>query len=1221
MRDKQIDRLFDRFRQHGDMRALEQVFDQTAPELSRVAAGLVPTPELVEDLVQETYVIAIERAERFDAKRRLVPWLLGILVMHAHELRRQEHRELDPQRLREREVERPEEVAVAIEVRVALRRALDSLTQRDRLVLEPFLEKGESAAHIARSSGQAPGTVRMQIHRGLERLRKALPAGLATGAAATVLGGDRLARIRSEVLRAGAQRAAGLGAMAVTGTTTTFVGWSGTTQAILCAIVLAIMGLAAWFAWPKLGPDAPVEVARSAEPFAPEEPGKLLSEVATAAAEADAGTGSVRSPLSGSNEERSGSLASIAGRLVTFEGVPLTGVDVSLIEIPFELSQTLWAPQLEPLDTTLEFEIARALTDGEGRFRFDGATAMGSPFLAVDPGGPRGRLLRLPVSCTPGEVAEVGEIRLPHSSALEGRIVDEEGAPVAGARVRVVPLVESPELTQLLALRSGTRLGLVEDAAVEVMELPGSLARLLERAPVATTRTDAEGGFRLPSVPRGEVRVMIDAHGLEPYQARTLVMGIAGAPSDLGQLRLQRERELAIEIDEGAARETETEALQVLAGSPSGTTVMLRPARLEGRTWIAQGLPRDVEVVVAVRRKDGEAWTIGRAGERDRELRIALPAATSAIVRLVDPKRRPIPNARVRLDERPGLRSSPLGALASAADAPLLHPMDTPGTYRVDDIAPGRYGVIASASGYLPSSSALSLGQDADADEPFEIALRPAREKELELVGTAGQDVRGAIVTVVAGESWQALRKGLARERADLEGRVRLLIAQDEPRYAWIRHPAYLPSVVPLEPVEGLQRIELEEGCVLQLVIQSAQGDPLPGLVVQLTPTEVSIDLGRSATAVADAQGRVTFRRLLEGRYLVWVDDRLWGARAAWHEFGGSRAEGAASLVSGTVEVQRGKQAPTILTVPEKPGRFTNASLQGTLFVDGQPAEGMTVWAAPDQPLTRMQVFRSEVTGGRFRFDRLPQGRYSVSVGRSEHEPMRASLGMRSVEVKDGVSVRVDFDLRIYAARIEVHDASGVPVADAVVHVTPVEINKGGGTAFLRTGADGSALFEATRPGAFHVRAEHDNHGLGSAELLVGPHGSPSLALELSLGVPCAGEVILLSDDASDPRFAYMNLIRVDHSDAQLPAVELQFQDGRAPFRLTGLEPGAYQAMLWLTLDGGSAELATFELPPHGDEAIRLELRPAQPTGRAFGVMQGEPVPQPVLKESGDAQR
>ena len=69
------ERDFEEFRRSGSPAALARVFDAFAPELLIVAGHLTRDLAAAEDLVQSTFLQAIESATSFDAGRRLMPWL------------------------------------------------------------------------------------------------------------------------------------------------------------------------------------------------------------------------------------------------------------------------------------------------------------------------------------------------------------------------------------------------------------------------------------------------------------------------------------------------------------------------------------------------------------------------------------------------------------------------------------------------------------------------------------------------------------------------------------------------------------------------------------------------------------------------------------------------------------------------------------------------------------------------------------------------------------------------------------------------------------------------------------------------------------------------------------------------------------------------------------------------------------------------------------------
>src|SRR5262245_38453725 len=79
--------LFERFRARGDLRALGKVFDELAPRLLPVALHRGDAAD-AEDVLQQTFLLAIERADAFDATRRLEPWLAGLLTNIANNARR-----------------------------------------------------------------------------------------------------------------------------------------------------------------------------------------------------------------------------------------------------------------------------------------------------------------------------------------------------------------------------------------------------------------------------------------------------------------------------------------------------------------------------------------------------------------------------------------------------------------------------------------------------------------------------------------------------------------------------------------------------------------------------------------------------------------------------------------------------------------------------------------------------------------------------------------------------------------------------------------------------------------------------------------------------------------------------------------------------------------------------------------------------------------------------
>ena len=197
---EELEQLFERFRRKGETDALGEVFDATAGDLLRIARRLTRNRSEADDLVQATFLSAIERAGTFDSTRALRPWLVGILVRQAALERRRGSRSSPIEMDSASADAEPGDALADREFAQALALALKLLTAAEREVLIPLLLDGKRAVEIARELEKRPDTVHMRIHRGLARLRKLLPAGFSLGLVATFLQRRALAHIKREVM-------------------------------------------------------------------------------------------------------------------------------------------------------------------------------------------------------------------------------------------------------------------------------------------------------------------------------------------------------------------------------------------------------------------------------------------------------------------------------------------------------------------------------------------------------------------------------------------------------------------------------------------------------------------------------------------------------------------------------------------------------------------------------------------------------------------------------------------------------------------------------------------------------------------------------------------------------------------------------------------------------------------------------------------------------------
>jgi RNA polymerase sigma-70 factor (ECF subfamily) len=186
--------LLDRLRA-GDEGAFVLLVDRYHQPMVRFARSLVPSHEVAEEAVQDTWVGVVRGIERFEGRSSFKTWLFGILANRARSAGSSEYRHLS--------VEPGPAVQAAYfdgggawaapvypwgdeaEARLDaamyapfLKAALDGLPERQRQVVLLRDVEGLSSTDVCDVLGISGGNQRLLLHRGRSRLRDALLAAM-----------------------------------------------------------------------------------------------------------------------------------------------------------------------------------------------------------------------------------------------------------------------------------------------------------------------------------------------------------------------------------------------------------------------------------------------------------------------------------------------------------------------------------------------------------------------------------------------------------------------------------------------------------------------------------------------------------------------------------------------------------------------------------------------------------------------------------------------------------------------------------------------------------------------------------------------------------------------------------------------------------------------------------------------------------------------------------
>jgi len=186
----------------GDEAAFAHLVDQHAPSMLRVARGYVPSREIAEEVVQETWLALIKGIDNFEGRSSLRTWLFAVMINIAKTRGIRERRDadvaimaftggtVDPARFRAADdpypghwkqdeqpapfTDTPEGSALGNELVDVARRELDKLPDRQRTVVTLRDMLGFDSAEVCDLLDVSVANQRVLLHRGRAAVRQAL---------------------------------------------------------------------------------------------------------------------------------------------------------------------------------------------------------------------------------------------------------------------------------------------------------------------------------------------------------------------------------------------------------------------------------------------------------------------------------------------------------------------------------------------------------------------------------------------------------------------------------------------------------------------------------------------------------------------------------------------------------------------------------------------------------------------------------------------------------------------------------------------------------------------------------------------------------------------------------------------------------------------------------------------------------------------------------------
>jgi protocatechuate 3,4-dioxygenase beta subunit len=484
---------------------------------------------------------------------------------------------------------------------------------------------------------------------------------------------------------------------------------------------------------------------------------------------------------------------------------------------------------------------------------------------------------------------------------------------------------------------------------------------------------------------------------------------------------------------------------------------------------------------------------------------VSLEAAARLAGRVVDPSERPVAEAEVHLEGRPG--GAGPAAVTGAA-----------GQFSLDGL---RAGEILSLRVFRKGYAAVNLDPiTLPAKEPVTVVLRPAARVSGTVVNEDGAPVSGASLLLTDGNRVAGAATSDAGGRFAIEGVEPATLALTA------LAPGFLPSVrsdldVPQGgELAGLEVI-LERGAALEGTVTAPSGEPAPGARITVTESGASgsfAGLGLSQAA-ADEDGRYRLEGVAEGERSIRVE---------WNGL---------PPAARSVEVRAGTNR---LDIQLEGG----AAVSGRVVTSsGEPVEAAELRLSPLEETGGAPPSAISAPDGSFRFAAVSPGRYRLHGARPGYAGPPRDVEVAGDPISDlelrldrggALSGKVHGLLPSELSRVEVRASSPLSPRDQV----------------SLPGPDGAWRLEDLGPGVWSVAARIQGTSRAArASVMIEPGKEAVLDLDLGRGFLLSGQVQHDGEPVSQA-------VVILEDGTSTGGTGLTGLDGR--FRIEGLSAGAY---------------------------------------------------------------